>query len=134
MKYLQVFSLVLCLLVVCAPHVGKAYKKFCSSRKVGIIATAASKSFADPYRKLRDKHLEPDAVDPRLVQPNYRTSPPGTELIAHPKIFRAVTRWVLAPLVYGILYPRVVMLLLVTATMGLAVLLVTGFIRKKYVQ
>ncbi len=102
------------------------------------IATAAYGNYANPYvmvlRRFRDAHMETNALGRRLVQLYYRTSPPVADFITHHEILRAATRWILAPIVYGLLYPRVAMLLLVAAVMGLGVLFVTGFIRKKCIR
>ena len=88
------------------------------------IATAAyGSAMADEVlvlRGFRDKYLLTNGVGKRIVNLYYRHSPPIANYIAnHPKI-RAVTRIGLAPVVYSIKYPMV--LVLVTAIAILAVI------------
>ena len=138
MKYLRVFTIVLCLLVLFASQVSADYRGCYSGHKGCFIATAAYGSDIDPYkvvlRKSRDERQTTNEVRRHLDPLYYQKSPPIVEFIAHPKIFRAVTRWVLAPLVYGLLYPKAAMFLLISATMGLVVLFLTGFIRKRCIR
>jgi uncharacterized repeat protein (TIGR01451 family)/CSLREA domain-containing protein len=91
------------------------------------IATAAYGSYLDPHvmtlRRFRDNILL--ATDPgrRFVDLYYHVSPPIADLIARHEPLRALTRWALTPVVYGIAYP------LPSAALG--VLLVVGLLRHR---
>jgi len=108
------------------------------------IATAAYGSYLDPnvkvLRKFRDRWLIPDLrfriFDLRFEVPNvigrkfvrlyYRYSPPVAYYIREHEGLRAVTRWALTPLVYGIKYPVAA----IAAGMILVVLVIIRRIRR----
>ncbi len=73
------------------------------------IATAAYGSHLDPHvtllRRFRDRYLlsnEPGRIAVRFY---YRHSPPITETISRNEALRSLTRWMLTPIVYSIVYP-----------------------------
>ena len=74
------------------------------------IATAAYGSYLAPdvvvLRQFRNRYLLTNTVGRELVAFYYRTSPPIAAYIwQHPDL-RAVTRWVLTPIVYAVEFPR----------------------------
>ena len=83
------------------------------------IATAAYGSFLDPHvtalRTFRDEFLLTHQAGREFVALYYHYSPPLAAIIGDSTILRGITRLLLAPLVYGILYPLTAILLLVTA-------------------
>lgn len=96
------------------------------------IATAAYGSYLDPHvmtlRQFRDDILLATAPGRAFVDFYYRTSPPIADLIGRHDALRALTRWALTPVVYGVAYP------LPSAALGM--LLVVGFLRyrQKFVR
>lgn len=77
------------------------------------IATAAYGSFLDPHvtalRNFRDQHLLTNAAGRAFVTFYYRHSPPIANFIADSTLLRAITRAVLAPIVYAVIYPLAAM-------------------------
>ena len=73
------------------------------------IATAAWGSTLDPHveslRTFRDRHLLTNAAGRACVAFYYRISPPAAAFIARHEGLRALTRWSLTPVVYGVEYP-----------------------------
>lgn len=72
------------------------------------IATAAYGTLLDPHvkslRKFRDKYLLTNAPGKAFVRLYYKYSPPVAAIIGKYEILRTITRWSLAPLVYGVEY------------------------------
>ncbi|MCC6302315.1 MAG: hypothetical protein IT489_05885, partial [Gammaproteobacteria bacterium] len=91
------------------------------------IATAAYGSYLDPHvmtlRRFRDNVLLATAPGHALVQLYYRLSPPIADVIGRHEGLRAVTRWALTPVVYGVEYP------VPAAAFGMALLV--GFLRHR---
>ncbi|MBK9131760.1 MAG: DUF11 domain-containing protein [Gammaproteobacteria bacterium] len=89
------------------------------------IATAAYGSYLDPHvmslRRFRDDVLLATAPGHAFVEFYYRVSPPIADVIGRHEALRAITRWTLTPLVYGVEYP------VPTAALGVALL--AGFLR-----
>jgi len=81
------------------------------------IATAAYGSYLDPHvkvlREFRDEYLLTNPVGRVFVHIYYRVSPPVAGLISRHESLRAITRWLLTPLVYGVIYPKCVLPLVV---------------------
>ena len=75
------------------------------------IATAAYGSYLDPHvavlRAFRDGFLLKSRAGRSFVDLYYRYSPPLARIIARHPALRTMTRWGLAPLVYGLMYPFV---------------------------
>ena len=80
------------------------------------IATAAYGSYMAPQvmvlRNFRDEHLMTNELGRALVKFYYHTSPPIAEYIAQNEALRSLTRWLLAPIVYSVAYPGMVVLLI----------------------
>lgn len=83
------------------------------------IATAAYGSFLDPHvtalRAFRDEQLLTNPLGRELVTLYYRYSPPIANLISDSTLLRGITRALLTPIVYGVLYPLITMLMLLVA-------------------
>jgi hypothetical protein len=88
------------------------------------IATAAYGSFLDPHvealRNFRDRVLLKTAPGRTFVERYYAYSPPVADFIHEHERVRAVVRWTLTPLVYGVEYPLVAMPLMVGGGIFLA--------------
>jgi YVTN family beta-propeller protein len=73
------------------------------------IATAAYGSPLDPHvtvlRNFRDKYLLANQIGKTFCQFYYRHSPPIADFIRRHEKMKAVTRWVLEPIIYVIEYP-----------------------------
>ena len=86
------------------------------------IATAAFGSYLAPevrtLREFRDKHLLTNRTGAMLVAFYYRWSPPAASYIRKHDAARAAARYALAPVVYGVRYPLVPMLLFPALTVG----------------
>jgi len=80
------------------------------------IATAAYGSYLDPHvcalRAFRDNHLLTNGPGRAFIALYYRCSPPIARLIAGRPSLRAATRWVLTPIVYGVMHPAAACLFL----------------------
>ncbi len=80
------------------------------------IATAAYGSFLDPrvgvLRHFRDRYLLTNAAGRAFVAFYYRHSPPAADFIRRHDGLRAVTRWLLTPVVCAIQYPSVLISLI----------------------
>ncbi|MGB5158173.1 MAG: choice-of-anchor D domain-containing protein [Desulfobacterales bacterium] len=81
------------------------------------IATAAYGSSLDAHidvlRNFRDKHLLTNFAGKTFVSLYYKYSPPVANLISRHDTARAATRFALAPIVYSIEYPYLLLLLLI---------------------
>jgi hypothetical protein len=64
-------------------------------------------------RRFRDDYLLTNAAGRAFVAWYYEASPPIAAVIAGHEGLRAVTRWLLTPVVYGIEYPAPAALLIV---------------------
>jgi uncharacterized repeat protein (TIGR01451 family) len=88
------------------------------------IATAAYGSYLDPHvrvlREFRDHHLMSSVAGRHFVQFYYQHSPALAAVIGRSKVLRAMTRWLLIPLVFAIESPGCaggVILFVVSASM-----------------
>ena len=91
------------------------------------IATAAYGSYLDPHvrvlREFRDHHLMSSVAGRHVVQFYYQHSPGLAAVIGRSRPLRAMTRWILTPLVFAIEYPTsyagLGMLFAIAAAVGL---------------
>lgn len=87
------------------------------------IATAAYGSFLDPHvtalRAFRDNHLLTTPWGREFVTLYYRYSPPIASTISDSAVLRGVTRLLLAPIVYAVLYPLLALVLMMATLAGL---------------
>ncbi|WP_277057222.1 S8 family serine peptidase [Trichlorobacter lovleyi] len=94
------------------------------------IATAAWGSYLHPkvllLRAFRDHHLLTNAPGRLFVKTYYAVSPPIADFIARHEGLRSFTRWALTPLVWGLEYPVVAVLLLLLAASCVWVLFVSA--------
>ncbi len=78
------------------------------------IATAAYGSYLAPevqiLRKFRGEYLLTNSIGRGFVKLYYEVSPPIANVIRDHEAVRAVTRWILTPVVYSVLYPGVFIL------------------------
>ncbi len=78
------------------------------------IATAAYGSYMEPHvmalRTFRDRYLLTNDIGRSLVDFYYSTSPPIAEYISQHSFLRMITRFLLTPVVYGIKYPFVLIM------------------------
>jgi uncharacterized repeat protein (TIGR01451 family) len=94
------------------------------------IATAAYGSYLDPHiqalRQFRDQHLLTNAMGRSFVRFYYRHSPPIAAIISNHAALRAITRWLLTPVILAVEHPLhavlFVLVLLVGFTAGLQLL------------
>lgn len=88
------------------------------------IATAAYGSFLDPHvtalRAFRDEHLLTHSWGRQFVAFYYRHSPPLASFISDSAVLRGITRGVLAPVVYAVLYPLATVVLMIVVLSGAA--------------
>lgn len=89
------------------------------------IATAAFGSYLDPHvmvlRKFRDDYLLNNTPGRILVKFYYKTSPPIAAYISKHKQLRTATRLALTPVVYGVEYPHVTILIFFSLGIGFMV-------------
>jgi hypothetical protein len=90
------------------------------------IATAVYGSYHDPQvlvlRRFRDDCLLSNAIGRTFVALYYKASPPIARLIQEDGFLRTVIRWMLTPVIYGVKYPNLSLVLLLSTT-GLSVIL-----------
>ena len=95
------------------------------------IATAAYGSYlhdhVEALRNFRDRQLMTRSWGHWLVQFYYQHSPPIAKAIEEDNALRLITRWMLTPVVYGVLYPRTAVALLLASL----VLLIGGLWRSR---
>jgi len=74
------------------------------------VATAAYGSYLDPHvyvlREFRDTVLLTNTIGRTFVELYYSYSPPAASFIGRHGSLRAMTRWALTPVIFGIEYPR----------------------------
>jgi len=94
------------------------------------IATAAYGSYMEPavmiLREFRDTYLLTNPIGTAFVHLYYRTSPPLASFIAKHKKLRTMTRWTLTPIIYGVKYPTILFLTLLSM-----VCIITASIRNR---
>jgi len=82
------------------------------------IATAAYGSYLDPHvvalREFRDEYLLPSYTGRRLVAFYYQYSPPVADFIADRDWLRTLTRALLSPVVFAVLFPFWTVFILIT--------------------
>lgn len=87
------------------------------------IATAAYGSYLDPnvhvLREFRDNYLLTNAPGRAFVDWYYEYSPPVAEFISQHEIIRFAVRFMLTPVVYGVKYPFITLLLLLSVITAL---------------
>ncbi len=88
-----------------------------SSRSPCFIATAAYGSYLDPHvevlRQFRDGYLMTNMPGRAFVKWYYHYSPPIADYIGSHEVLRTAVRWSLAPLILGIEYPWLIMLVMI---------------------
>jgi hypothetical protein len=81
------------------------------------IATAAFGSYLDPHvyalRQFRDRVLLKNYIGTAFVKFYYKHSPPVADYIRQHDRLRMITRWALTPLIFGVQYPRITLVLII---------------------
>jgi len=94
------------------------------------IATAAYGSDMDPhvkvFRNFRDHHLLTNPVGSALVALYYRFSPPLADIIREHDGLRMMSRLVLTPILYGILYPYITLAFVLAMSGGILAKSISG--------
>jgi hypothetical protein len=83
------------------------------------IATAAYGSYLDPHvyilRNFRDRYLLTNYFGKKFVDFYYKNSPPVAKVIATNDFLKIITRVALTPVVYSVEYPKITLMLLLSA-------------------
>ncbi|HBI23040.1 MAG TPA: hypothetical protein DDX84_02255, partial [Nitrospiraceae bacterium] len=94
------------------------------------IATAAYGSYIEPHvmvlRNFRDHHLLTNPVGSALVALYYRLSPPLADIIREHEGLRMMSRMVLTPIIFGILYPYITLAFVLAMSGGILAKSISG--------